>query len=76
MWSLPARERGLKLLLRHRTERQVESLPARERGLKLTHEEAVIRAKESLPARERGLKHIAHNGYYGHGSRSPHGSVD
>jgi hypothetical protein len=57
-WSLPARERGLKLgNRRHRLLRR-SSLPARERGLKQSFVKHRLKALVSLPARERGLKQL------------------
>ena len=61
MWSLPTRERGLKLKVRVTNVDAAQSLPTRERGLKLRVFSLCLIALASLPTRERGLKrHHAH----------------
>ena len=54
--SLPARERGLKLLPPKVLDTIYPSLPARERGLKPGKVALPLPLFRSLPARERGLK--------------------
>ena len=55
-WSLPLRERGLKLLILHEFVQGFKSLPLRERGLKHATLLKTDILLKSLPLRERGLK--------------------
>ena len=75
-WSLPVRERGLKLLISENPIARIGSLPVRERGLKPSRLGRCNRYTQSLPVRERGLKQIMLYDDDEMKCRSPCGSVD